>query len=89
MHGTSITASQQPTESSIDQPKFQLFSQGYKVELPNEFAFIKPMNTVNKKVTAPTKEVQAPYINIDEEFAKEKIWTDVSQVFISYLMTED
>ena len=89
MHGTSITASQQPTESSIDQPKFQLFSQGYKVELPHEFAFIEPMNTVNKKVTAPTKEIQAPYFNIDEEFAKEKIWTDVSQVFISYSMTED
>ena len=46
------------------------------------------MNTVNKKVTAPTKEIQAPYFNIDEEFAQEKIWTDVSQVFISYLMTE-
>ena len=40
-------------------------------------------------IHAPTKEIQAPYFNIDEEFAKEKIWTDVSQVFISYLMTEE
>ena len=56
-----------PCESSIDQPKFQLSSQGYKVELPHEFAFIEPMNTV--KVTAPTKEIQAPYFNIDEEIA--------------------
>ena len=53
LHGTFITATQHPTEASIDRPEFKLSNQGYKVQLPTycccscKYAAIQHSNSEN------------------------------------------
>ena len=82
LHGTFITATQHPTEASIDRPEFKLSNQGYKVQLPEEFSTVDCMNSVNQKKSAPAMEIQAPYYNMEAEFAREQEWADVSHLFL-------
>ena len=46
LHGTFITATQHPTDASIDRPKLKFSKQGYKIQLPEEYSTIDCMNSV-------------------------------------------
>ena len=40
------------------------------------------MNSVKQNKSAPAMEIQAPYYDMDAEFAKEQEWADVSHLFL-------
>ena len=82
LHGTFISATQHPTDASIDQPEFGLSNQGYKIQLPDEYSQIYCLNSVNQKKSPPALEIQAPFYNMAAELEREKVWADSSHLFI-------
>ena len=82
-HGTSISMHQQPTGSSVDQPGFKLSDQGYKIELPEAFTAIDPIDSPNIKINAPARRVTYPYFNFEAESRKEKQWLEQSQLILT------
>ena len=82
LHGTFISAQQQPTIVSEDQPKFKLSSQGYKIALPDNYASIDTINSINTKTSPPAKQINGEYFDIDTEHEKEKKWAQHSHLMV-------
>ena len=76
-HGTSISLHQQPTDASINQEKFKLSNQGYKIELPETYTLVDC--TTISKISAPPKRVTSPYFNFVAEQKKEQQWLELGQ----------
>ena len=81
-HGTSISLHQQRTESSVERPKLSLTSQQYKIQLPDSYANVPPLNHVNSKPPVPLKTITTPFYNLDEQLRREQRWVQQSQLLM-------
>ena len=81
-HGTSISLHQQRTESSVERPKLSLTSQQYKIQLPDSYANVPPLNNVNSKPPVPLKTITTPFYNLDEQLRREQRWVQQSQLLM-------
>ena len=81
-HGTSISLHQQRTESSVERPKLFLTSQQYKIQLPDSYANVPPLNNVNSKPPVPLKTITTPFYNLDEQLRREQRWVQQSQLLM-------
>ena len=66
----------------MERPKLSLTSQQYKIQLPDSYANVPPLNNVNSKPPVPLKTITTPFYNLDEQLRREQRWVQQSQLLM-------
>ena len=73
----------------MERPKLSLTSQQYKIQLPDSYANVPPLNNVNTKPPIPLKTITSPFYDLGEQLHREQRWVQQSQLMLKDLEPGD